>query len=38
MRNVFLHLTPVEYRWINYVSLGLFNQWVDPKDFEASDK
>jgi uncharacterized damage-inducible protein DinB len=33
MRNVFLHLTFVEDRWINYILQGRFNEWVDP-DFE----
>jgi uncharacterized damage-inducible protein DinB len=33
MRNVFLHLTVVEDRWINYILQGRFNEWVDP-DFE----
>jgi uncharacterized damage-inducible protein DinB len=30
MRNVFLHLTLVEDRWINYVIPAQYNQWVDP--------
>jgi uncharacterized damage-inducible protein DinB len=30
MRNVFLHLTLVEDRWINYIIPGRFSQWVDP--------
>lgn len=29
MRNVFLHLTLVEDRWINYIIPGRFKQWVD---------
>lgn len=43
MRNVFLHLTLVEDRWINYTVPGRFSQWVDPnfddfKDIEALKK
>jgi uncharacterized damage-inducible protein DinB len=30
MRDVFLHLTLVEDRWINYVIPDRFNLWVDP--------
>ena len=33
-RNVFLHLTLVEDRWINYTLIGRFSEWKDP-DFEA---
>jgi uncharacterized damage-inducible protein DinB len=33
-RNVFLHLTLVEDRWINYTLVGKFSEWKDP-DFEA---
>jgi uncharacterized damage-inducible protein DinB len=29
MRNVFLHLTFVEDRWINYIIPNRFNHWVD---------
>ena len=29
MRNVFLHLTLVEDRWINYIIPGRFKKWVD---------
>jgi uncharacterized damage-inducible protein DinB len=29
MRNVFLHLTVVEDRWISYIIPGRFNEWVD---------
>ncbi len=29
MRNVFLHLTLVEDRWINYIIPERFNEWVD---------
>jgi len=40
MRNIFLHLTIVEDRWINYILPGRFKDWVDPpfdefKDFDA---
>ena len=40
MRNIFLHLTIVEDRWINYIIPGRFKDWVDPpfdefKDFDA---
>jgi uncharacterized damage-inducible protein DinB len=31
MRDVFLHLTLVEDRWINYSIPGRFKEWVDPK-------
>jgi len=34
MRNVFLHLTLVEDRWINYIIPGRFKEWVDL-DFDA---
>lgn len=34
VRNVFLHLTLVEDRWISYVIPGRFKDWVDP-DFDA---
>lgn len=34
MRNVFLHLTLVEDRWINYIIPDRFKEWVDP-DFDA---
>jgi uncharacterized damage-inducible protein DinB len=34
MRNVFLHLTLVEDRWISYIIPGRFKEWVDP-DFDA---
>jgi uncharacterized damage-inducible protein DinB len=30
MRDVFLHLTLVEDRWINYAIPGRFSLWVDP--------
>jgi uncharacterized damage-inducible protein DinB len=30
MRDVFLHLTLVEDRWISYIIPGRFCQWVDP--------
>jgi uncharacterized damage-inducible protein DinB len=33
-RNVFLHLTLVEDRWINYTLQNRFCEWKDP-DFEA---
>ena len=33
MRDVFLHLTLVEDRWISYIIPGRFEEWVDP-DFE----
>ena len=33
MRDVFLHLTLVEDRWINYIIPGRFGDWVDP-DFD----
>jgi uncharacterized damage-inducible protein DinB len=33
MRNVFLHLTVVEDRWISYIIPGRFRDWVDP-DFD----
>jgi uncharacterized damage-inducible protein DinB len=34
MRNVFVHLTLVEDRWISYIIPGRFSKWVDP-DFDA---
>ena len=34
MRNVFLHLTVVEDRWISYIIPGRFKEWRDP-DFDA---
>ena len=34
MRDVFLHLTLVEDRWINYIIPGRFKEWVDL-DFDA---
>jgi uncharacterized damage-inducible protein DinB len=34
MRNVFLHLTLVEDRWISFIIPGRFKDWVDP-DFDA---
>lgn len=34
MRDVFVHLTYVEDRWINYIIPGRFRDWVDP-DFNA---
>jgi uncharacterized damage-inducible protein DinB len=33
-RNVFLHLTLVEDRWINYILPGRMHEWKDP-DFDA---
>ncbi len=30
IRNVFIHLTLVEDRWINYTIPGRFEEWVDP--------
>lgn len=33
-RDVFVHLTYVEDRWINYIIPGRFREWVDP-DFNA---
>jgi uncharacterized damage-inducible protein DinB len=33
-RNVFLHLTLVEDRWINFILPNRFSEWEDP-DFEA---
>jgi uncharacterized damage-inducible protein DinB len=30
MRNVFIHLTLVEDRWINYTIPGRFKDWIDP--------
>jgi uncharacterized damage-inducible protein DinB len=34
MRNVFLHLTFVEDRWINYIIPGRFKEWVEL-DFDT---
>jgi uncharacterized damage-inducible protein DinB len=34
MRDVFLHLTLVEDRWINYIIPDRFSMWVDP-NFDA---
>jgi uncharacterized damage-inducible protein DinB len=34
LRDVFLHLTLVEDRWINYIIPGRFSEWVDP-DFDS---
>ena len=34
MRNVFLHLTFVEDRWISYIIPGRFKEWVNP-DFDV---
>ena len=34
MRNVFLHLTHVEDRWVSYTIPGRFKEWVDL-DFET---
>jgi len=34
MRNVFLHLTLVEDRWISYIIPERFKEWVDP-DFNS---
>ena len=34
MRDVFLHLTLVDDRWINYIIPDRFKEWVDP-DFAA---
>ncbi len=34
MRDVFLHLTLVEDRWVNYIIPDRFKEWVDP-DFDA---
>ena len=36
MRNVFLHLTFVEDRWINYIIPGRLKEWVD-QDFNKFD-
>jgi len=30
MRDVFLHLTLVEDRWVNYTFIGEFSEWKDP--------
>jgi len=30
MRDVFVHLTLVEDRWVNFVIPGKFKEWVDP--------
>jgi uncharacterized damage-inducible protein DinB len=40
MRNIFIHLTIVEDRWINYIIPDRFKDWVDPqfdkfKDFNT---
>lgn len=40
MRDVFLHLTFVEDRWVNYTFIGEFSKWNDPvfndfRDFES---
>src|SRR5208283_3301318 len=39
MRNVFLHLTFVEDRWISYIIPDRLSQWVDPNfdDFKDID-
>jgi uncharacterized damage-inducible protein DinB len=39
MRDVFLHLTLVEDRWISYIIPGRFSQWVDLNfdDFKSID-
>ena len=39
MRNVLLHLTVVEDRWISYIIPGRFSKWVDPNfdDFKNID-
>ena len=39
MRNVFLHLTLVEERWISYTIPDRFSQWVNPNfdDFKDID-
>jgi uncharacterized damage-inducible protein DinB len=36
MRDVFLHLTLVEDRWISYTLVGRFSEWKDPhfEDFQ----
>ena len=34
MRDVFVHLTLVEDRWVSYIIPGRFSEWVDP-DFNA---
>jgi uncharacterized damage-inducible protein DinB len=34
MCDVFVHLTLVEDRWINYIIPGRFSEWVDP-DFDS---
>ena len=34
LRNVFLHLTLVEDRWVSYIIPDRFNDWVDP-DFDG---
>jgi uncharacterized damage-inducible protein DinB len=40
MRNVFIHLTLVEDRWINYIIPGRFKDWVDPNfdDYSTFDQ
>jgi uncharacterized damage-inducible protein DinB len=30
MRDVFVHLTLVEDRWISFILVGRFSEWVDP--------
>ena len=37
MRDVFLHLTLVEDRWISYTIPGRFSAWVDPDFDEFTD-
>lgn len=37
IRNIFIHLTIVEDRWINYIIPGRFNDWVDPPFDEFKD-
>ncbi|MCW3999329.1 MAG: DinB family protein [Candidatus Bathyarchaeota archaeon] len=34
MRDVFVHLTLVEDRWVNYIIPGRFEEWADP-DFSS---
>jgi uncharacterized damage-inducible protein DinB len=34
MSNVFVHLTLVENRWVNYIIPNRFSEWVDP-DFNS---
>ena len=40
MRNVFLHLTLVEDRWVNYTLIGEFSKWQDPdfNDFKNMER